>query len=162
MVGKTLKSPVLLSRQQRQKRMFSLAIALIPIIGSIGFNLGIHLEFLRCPLMRYVGVPCPAWGLTRSLMATVRGDLNQAIAYHLFCPLIFLGFVIAIIHLILEIIKNRKLDIFYIHWLTNPQVQILIFLILLGYHSVRLQHLWQIGKLYPSFLNSPIGRLLLS
>lgn len=162
MVRKTFKSADMLSPQQRHQRILKLAIALIPIIGSILFNLGIHLEFLQCPLMRYVGVPCPAWGLTRSVMATVRGDLNQAIAYHLFGPLILASFVIAVIHLSWEILNRRQLNLFYIQWVTNPKFQVAGFFLVLTYHSLRLQHLWQIGKLYPSILNSPIGSLIIS
>ncbi|MEL7037804.1 MAG: DUF2752 domain-containing protein [Cyanobacteria bacterium J06592_8] len=151
-----------LSPQQRQARILGLAIAVIPLVGSVIFNLGVHLQFLGCPLMRYIGIPCPAWGLTRSLMAVMRGDINQAIAYHLFGPLILAGFLIATLHLSLELIQNQKLNYFYIHWVVKPKFQIFGFLVLLGYHSVRLQKMWQIGELYPSFIHSPFGHLILN
>ncbi|MFY7805728.1 MAG: DUF2752 domain-containing protein [Limnoraphis robusta] len=162
MVGKIRRSSQLTSPQQQQQRIFALAIALIPIIGSAVFNLGIRIPFLGCPLMRYVGIPCPGWGLTRSLMAIVRGDINQAISYHLFGPLVLAGFVIAALHLSLELILNKQLNYFYVQWLKNPKLQIFCFLILQGYHGVRLQKLWQLGELYPSFVNSPLGQFILS
>jgi hypothetical protein len=162
MVGKIRRSSQLTSPQQQQQRIFALAIALIPIIGSAVFNLGIRIPFLGCPLMRYVGIPCPGWGLTRSLMAIVRGDINQAISYHLFGPLVLAGFVIAALHLSLELILNKQLNYFYVQWLKNPKFQIFCFLILQGYHGVRLQKLWQLGELYPSFVNSPLGQFILS
>lgn len=150
-----------LSPQQRQTRILGVAIALIPVVGSVIFNLGVHLRFLRCPLMQYVGVPCPAWGLTRSLMAVMRGDLNQAIAYHLFGPLTLASFIVAALHLSLELIQNQKLNYFYIRWVLKPKFQIFAFLVLLGYHGVRLQKMWQMGEIYPSFVNSPLGYFIL-
>ncbi|MDY7020607.1 MAG: DUF2752 domain-containing protein [Cyanobacteriota bacterium] len=151
-----------LSPQQRQTRIFGLAIALIPLVGSVIFNLGVHFPFLKCPLMRYVGVPCPAWGLTRSLMAVIRGDLNQAITYHLFGPLILAGFIVVALHLSLELIQNQKLNYFYVRWFQKPKFQIFGFLVFLGYHGVRLQKMWQIGELYPSFVDSPFGHFILN
>ncbi len=162
MLGKIRRSSQLTSSQQRQQKIFALAIALIPLIGSVGFNLGIHIPFLGCPLIRSIGIPCPAWGLTRSLMAVVRGDINQAISYHLFGPLVLASFVIAALHLSLELILNKQLNYFYVQWLKNPKFQIFCFLILQGYHGVRLQKLWQLGELYSSFMNSPLGQFILS
>lgn len=154
--------PHSLTLKQREKRIFALAIASVPIVGGVVLNWGVTIPFLGCPLVRYTGIPCPGWGLTRSVMATMRGDFQQAIAYHLFGPLILIGFVIVAIHLSLELIRDRKLDCFYVRWVTNSKIQIFSFLILLGYHAVRLQNLWKVGELYPSFLHSPLGRFLLS
>lgn len=153
--------PHSLTGEQREKRIFGLAIAIVPILVGTALNLGIHIPLWGCPLVRYAGIPCPGWGLTRSVVAAMRGDWHQAIAYHLFGPLILIGFIIAALHLSLELIRDRKLNCFYIRWVTNPKIQIFSFLILLGYHAVRLQKLWQVGELYPSFLHSPLGRLLL-
>ncbi|MGC9527619.1 MAG: DUF2752 domain-containing protein [Limnospira sp.] len=149
-----------LTVEQRTQCSLGLAIAIAPIIGGAILNFGVHIPFLGCPLMRYAGIPCPGWGLTRSVMAAMRGDLHQAIAYHLFGPLILIGFIIAAIHFSLELIRDRKLNSFYIRWVTNPKIQIFSFLILLGYHAVRLQKLWLVGELYPSFLHSPLGHLI--
>ncbi len=151
-----------LTRSERKQRLIYLAIALIPLIGSIVFNLGLRLSFLGCPLMRYVGVPCPGWGLTRSFMAVARGDLAQAVSYHLFGPVLFLGFAIATLHLVTELIRNQKIPIFYGPTLRNPKFQVFCFLVLVGYHSVRLNQLWQSGELYHSILQSPWGHWLIS
>lgn len=78
-----------LSPQDRKKRLIYLLLSAIPVMGSYIFNRGFHIPFLDCPLLRYVGIPCPAWGLTRSFMAVARGEFTAAIAYHVFGPILF-------------------------------------------------------------------------
>lgn len=149
-----------LSKKERCQRYICLAIALIPIIGSYLFNLGLEIPFLGCPLLRYVGIPCPGWGLTRSFMAVSRGDWSQAIAYHLLGPLLFIGFAIATLHLFLELINNRKIQVFYIPLVQNHKFQIFCFLVLFGYHGTRLQELWKSGELYNYLIHSSLGNFL--
>lgn len=131
---------------------------LVPLVGSQLFNWGMSLPFLRCPLLRLTGIPCPAWGLTRSFMAMVRGDWQQAIAYHLFGPLLFAGFAIAAGHLLLEIIRGCQVRVFYLEWSRSPRLQISAFVILLIYHGFRLYSLAQAGELYQGFIQSPLAR----
>ena len=135
----------LLSDKERCQRYIYLAIALLLIIGSYLFNFGLKIPFLGCPLLRYIGIPCPGWGLTSSLMAVARGDLSQAIAYHVFGPVFFAVFVIAILHIVLELINNRKIRTFYVPLIQNHHFQIFCFLVLFGYHGTRLQKLWKTG-----------------
>lgn len=149
-----------LSYKERHQRYVCLAIALIPIIGSYLFNFGWKIPFLGCPLLRYVGIPCPGWGLTRSLMAVARGNWSQAIAYHLFGPIFFTVFVIAILHIVLELINNRKISSFYIPLIHNHHFHIFCFLVLFSYHGTRLQDLWKSGELYNFFIHSIIGNWL--
>ncbi|NEP39021.1 MAG: DUF2752 domain-containing protein [Okeania sp. SIO2G4] len=134
-----------LSDKERCQRYVYLAIALLPIIGSYFLNFGLKIPFIGCPLLHYVGIPCPGWGLTRSLMAVARGDLSQAIAYHLFWPVFFVVFIIAILHIVLELINNRKIYTFYVPLIQNYYFQIFCFLVLFGYHGTRLQQLWKTG-----------------
>ncbi|MGD1713797.1 DUF2752 domain-containing protein [Dapis sp. BLCC M172] len=150
-----------LSNKERSQRYIYLAIALIPIIGSYLFNLGLKIPFLGCPLLRYIGIPCPGWGLTRSLMAVARGDFSQAIAYHLFGLIFFALFLVAILHLVLELINNRKFQVFYIRLIQNSQFQIFCFLVLFGYHGTRLQELWKSGELSNFLIHSTLGNWLL-
>ena len=151
-----------LTRSEQKWRWVYLAIATAPLIGSVAFNLGLRLSFLGCPLMRHVGIPCPGWGLTRSFMAIARGDLAQAVSYHLFGPVLFVGFAIATAHLLTELIRNQKIPVFYGPTLRNPKFQIFCFLALVGYHLVRLNQLWQSGKLYSSVMESPWGHWVVS
>ena len=41
----------------------------------------------RCPFQSATGLPCPGCGLTRGTAAFLRGDFQQATAFHPFTPL---------------------------------------------------------------------------
>lgn len=146
-----------LSHRERRERLFYLAIAFIPVLGSFALSHGLSLNLPGCPLMKWVGVPCPGWGLTRSFLSIAQGDWPQAIAFHAFGPVIALGFCWAIIHLSMELVRDRKIPFVLGPRLKQPRVQIGCFLVLLGYHSVRLYGLWQTGQLLHSFSHSPLG-----
>ena len=47
---------------------------------------GVHLPGIICPLQAITGVPCPTCHLTRSAMASLRGDLGLALHHHIFGP----------------------------------------------------------------------------
>ncbi|HEY9640096.1 MAG TPA: DUF2752 domain-containing protein [Coleofasciculaceae cyanobacterium] len=147
-----------LSRQERRHRLGYLAIALLPIGGSYAFNQGLTLSFWGCPLLRWTGIPCPGWGLTRSFMAVARGDWQQAIAFHAFGIVLFSGFAIASLHLSLELLTGQRIRAFYLPIVRNPKFQILFFLIVLGYHAARLQGLAASGELLRAFVHSPLGQ----
>ncbi|GAB4381032.1 MAG: DUF2752 domain-containing protein [Elainellaceae cyanobacterium] len=147
-----------LTQRDRQQRLTYLAIALAPLIGSVLYNLGFRLPFLKgCPFLRYTGIPCPGWGMTRSFMAIARGDWQQALNYHLLAPLVFAGFLMATIHLLVELFCNQKIHTAYGAIARSPKAQTLAFLVLLGYHSTRLYTLAQSGELLVSFMQSPLG-----
>ncbi|MGB3513211.1 MAG: DUF2752 domain-containing protein [Microcoleaceae cyanobacterium] len=149
-----------LSYKERHQRYICLAIALLPIIGSYLLNFGWEIPFLGCPLLRYIGIPCPGWGLTRSFIAVTRGDLSQAIAYHLFGPVFFIVFIIAALHLISELINNRKIRAFYIPLIQNHQFHLFCFIVLFSYHGTRLQELWKSRELYNFLIHSALGNWL--
>jgi hypothetical protein len=51
------------------------------------------LPLWSCPLRALTGVPCPTCYLTRSVLATFRGDLVGALRWHAFGPpLVLAGF----------------------------------------------------------------------
>lgn len=150
-----------LSFNAQGKRFLYLAIALFPIVASFLLNRGVPVPTWACPLMKLIGIPCPAWGLTRSFLAIARGDLHRAIAYHWFGPVVFFGFLVAAIHLLFEIVRNQKINAFYITVLRRPSVQISLYLVVLGYHMTRLMDLADSGELYTSFIQSPVAQFLL-
>ncbi len=41
---------------------------------------------LGCPIRKITGIPCPACGTTRALLAFVYGDIRAAFAYHPLFP----------------------------------------------------------------------------
>ncbi|WP_315859593.1 DUF2752 domain-containing protein [Cyanobium sp. ATX 6F1] len=47
---------------------------------------GLPLPLPGCPLRALTGVPCPTCFLTRSALATLHGDLGEALELHLFGP----------------------------------------------------------------------------
>lgn len=148
-----------LSSLDRRQRIAYLVIALAPLVGSILYNAGFRLPFLQgCPFLRYTGIPCPGWGMTRSFMAMARGDWQQAVTYHLFGPVVFVGFGLAAIHWGMELVRNRKIHVPPGKLLRMPKVQILAFLALLGYHGTRLYALAQSGELLTSVMQSPLAQ----
>ncbi|WP_416665825.1 DUF2752 domain-containing protein [Egbenema bharatensis] len=143
----------------RSQRWINLLLVMAPIVGSFVYNQGIRLPFLDgCPLMRAIGIPCPAWGLTRSFMAVARGEFTQAFAYHWFGPILFGGFALACLHFLLELLQQRRIRAFYVPLVRNPKLQISAFLLLMIYHGFRLHHLAHSGELYTWFMQSPIGQ----
>jgi hypothetical protein len=71
-------------------------------------------------------------------MAIARGDWRGAIDYHLFGPLLFIGFGLAIVQAIWELSIDRNLQPFYIQWLNHRDFQIGIFISFIGYYLLRL------------------------
>ncbi|MCP9806114.1 DUF2752 domain-containing protein [Cyanobium sp. T1B-Tous] len=49
---------------------------------------GLPLGLWRCPLRQLTGIPCPTCFLTRSVLATLRGDWAQAVTWHALGPLL--------------------------------------------------------------------------
>jgi hypothetical protein len=147
-----------LSPLERWERSLYGAIALLPLMGGIGLSHGLSLPLPGCPLMKWIGIPCPGWGLTRSVLALARGDWQGAIAFHAFGPLIVLACIGIVIHASREAWWGYAIPVPWGRYLRHPKFQIGAFLVLLGYHSTRLYALWQAGKLLPAFLHSPIGQ----
>jgi hypothetical protein len=123
----------------------NLAAVSLPIAGSFILNLDISIPFLDCPLLRYVGIPCPAWGLTRSFMAIARGDWQQAIAFHGLGIAIFAGLAIAALHLSLEIYFYRRITAFYEKLIRKDEFILFAASLLWIYHGHRLWELWKAG-----------------
>ena len=49
------------------------------------------LPLWSCPLRHLTGVPCPTCFLTRSVLATLRGDLSGALRFHILGPPLVVG-----------------------------------------------------------------------
>lgn len=95
-------------------------------------------------------------------MAIVRGDWLQALAAHLFGPVLFASFLIAIVHIASELLTGRRITAFYIQLLRRRALQVNILFIVLSYYALRLYYLSMSGELTLAFLNSPFGHLLFS
>ncbi|MBU7582541.1 MAG: DUF2752 domain-containing protein [Nostoc sp. TH1S01] len=132
-----------------------------PLFGTYFYNQNYRIGFLVCPLRHLTGIPCPTCGMTRSFMAIGRGDLNQALVENLFGPILFVSFVIAIVHVTLELFTRHQITTLYCQLFRVKKLQILFLLAVLIYHSLRLYQISQTGELYIAFSKSPLGQLLI-
>lgn len=137
-----------------------LGFSCTPLFATYFYNQNYKIRFLACPIRHLTGIPCPTCGMTRSFMAIGRGDLNQAVAEHLFGPVLFASFVIATVHITLELFTKHKITAFYCQFLKLRKLQIFSLLAVLIYHSLRLYHISQTGEMYIAFIQSPLGRFL--
>ncbi len=153
-----------LSPSDRQQRWGALALVTAPLIGAPLYNLGWRIPGLVCPLRHWTGIPCPTCGMTRSLMAVVRGDWEQALIHHVFGPLLFIGLVLCVIQLAIELYSGHRVQAIY-----SPLVRafqrdrrypLTALGLLLGYHALRLSYLATTGELQQAFWQSPLGQWL--
>ncbi len=62
---------------------------------------------LNCVFKKIFGISCPACGLTRSIKSLLKLDIITSFKYNIFGPILFLLFVIFIIFMFRDIIKNE-------------------------------------------------------
>ena len=155
-----LQSKAHLSAAAQRIRWGFLGATIAPIAGAFLYNQGYQVPFLGCPIRHLTGIPCPTCGMTRSFMAIAHGDLPQAVAYHLFSPVVFLFFIVTAIHLVLELRAQRRISTVYTRLMLNRSVQTISILLFVAYHAVRLYFLAQTGELYLAMVQSPLGQLL--
>ena len=151
-----------LSASGRFIRYGLLGLCSAPLLGAYWYNQGNRLPFLGCPLRYLTGIPCPTCGMTRSFMAIAQGHWSQALAQHWFGPMLFCSFLVAVLHIIGELVLDRQVMTSYRLLLSHRRFQLLILLSLLLYHSLRLHELAQSGALSLAFSSSPLGQAVLS
>ncbi|AFY61716.1 DUF2752 domain-containing protein [Synechococcus sp. PCC 6312] len=137
-----------LSPQEKRTRWGFLGLATFPIAGAVILNFGLQPGFTICPMLNWTGIPCPSCGLSRSFMALVRGDLHQALSFHLFGPLFFITFIGIAVCMGLELSHNRKLIKTPFRRFTYFATWKYIFLIYLLYYGLRIASLIQVGNFY--------------
>jgi hypothetical protein len=148
-----------LSTRDLQLRYLALSGSVAPLLGAYIYNQGYQIPF-ACPIRHLTGIPCPTCGMTRSLMAAVRGEWMVSIDYHLFGPILIAVLIGIAIHLVLELVLQRQIPVFHHLPLRKGRLALSLLWMLLGYHLTRLIFMYQIGVLTPDFLNSPLGRLI--
>lgn len=151
-----------LSGNARRVRSMLLALCCSPLVGAYFYNQNYRVSFIGCPLRHWTGIPCPTCGMTRSFMAIVRGDLSQAVAEHLFGPVLFTGFLIATVHMALEVVTGRQLGACYISIFKRRKIQVLCLVMFFSYYLLRLCYLSETGELYFAFIRSPVGQMLIN
>lgn len=128
----------LLKLRDRWIRVSILALGLVPLMGAFVYNQGLRVPGVRCFFQATFGVPSPGCGMTRSFMAIARGDLAQAFAYHLFGPLLFVGFAIAVGHATTELLLGRSLTAPYLKLGQKPWFWVGLAVAVLAYYALRL------------------------
>lgn len=149
-----------LSRAESRSRLLRFAIVTLPLAGAGLYNRGYQISWLVCPLRSLTGIPCPVCGMTRSIMAAVRGDWLAAIDHHAFGLLLVLILLVAALHCLLELGVQRRIRAFYGRWLGDRRWQLGLLSGLLIYYIVRL-HSWAAsGELPAAMQASAIGHWL--
>ena len=69
----------------RNQRWYA-PMPLVALSYLVARSQGVHLPGIVCPFRSVTGVPCPTCHLTRSAMASLRGDLGLALHHHVFGP----------------------------------------------------------------------------
>jgi hypothetical protein len=149
--------PLTIQQFQRQRSMY-LSLLLLPLVLSLLTRWGIRFSLWGCPLVKWIGVPCMGWGMTRSFYATAQGNLHQAMSFHLFGPLFVLGFAFAGLHFAIELCQGRSLKTFYTKWFSSQRIWLLGFFVITGYHMTRLISLSQTGQIQQWFEASIVGQ----
>jgi len=149
-----------LSSYGRRVRCIKLALFTSPVIGAYFYSHIHQMPRLICPFRFLTGIPCPGCGMTRSFLAIARGDLSQAVFYNLFGPVLFAIFLIAIIHIALELTTQQKIRTFYTSLINQRKFKHLVLIFVVTYHATRLYYLALSGELILTFRASPIGQFL--
>ena len=67
------------------------------------------LEIYHCPIKSISGLSCPTCGITRAIISAVQFDLSTAFYYHLFWPVVPIGFIGYALYAFKIITINKKI-----------------------------------------------------
>ncbi|MEB3310710.1 MAG: DUF2752 domain-containing protein [Snowella sp.] len=149
-----------LSSRSVYQHWIGLSIVSAPLIASYFYRSTSYSSPFFCPIRALTGIPCPGCGLTRSFIAICQGDWGAAFNHHFFGPILFLGFFLISLHLLLELIIGKSIRLARPGDLNNPKFLIFSLFLVLGYHASRLVELHQSGELMLTFYASPLGQFL--
>jgi len=79
----------------------------------------LHTGQSLCPFKMLTGLPCPGCGMIKSMVSLYRGEWMQSFEYHLFGPLLVLFFAGAMVVMVMEVIRGKKLTL---PWLYNSKI----------------------------------------
>lgn len=79
------------------------------------------IEGYHCPIKSISGLSCPTCGITRAIISAIKFDFSKAFHYHMFWPIVPIGFITYILYelKILKINKKLLLVIAYIICVIN-------------------------------------------
>jgi hypothetical protein len=81
-------SPLCLSAIMRNRNE-AIVIAMATVVQLV---LGVsHLPGWPCPVLQATGIPCPGCGLTRAVIALIKGNWSTAFTLHAFAPILLVA-----------------------------------------------------------------------
>jgi hypothetical protein len=150
-----------LSASAWRVRAIKLGLVASPVVAAYFYSHTQYSSPFFCPIKALTGIPCPGCGMTRSFIAIAQGNLQGAVAYHLFGIPLFLGLLIATVHLSLELITQRRVMVFYNDLIRDKKLQLLLSSGIFIYYFIRLYT----GEIHEELLlnvqDSPVGKLIL-
>ena len=146
---------MVLSRLGAYCRWGLLGFLVIPAGVLLLKLLGHDATLWRCPLKALTGIPCPTWGMTRSVVAIASLHPHQSLQHHLFGPVVLVLAPLLVLTLVRELYTRQASTV----WpkLKRLSVWMPALLTLLAYHGYRLGNLWFAGTLQADFHHSPLG-----
>ena len=87
---------------------------------------------LDCILKKILGIRCPACGLTRSIKALLEFDIITSFKYNIFGPIIFILFIIFIVSMLKDIIKDENNTIKYTYKILSKYYYIIIICLIIS------------------------------
>jgi len=145
---------------ERKKRKIYLSLICIPLILSWLAKWGIQFSLWGCPFIQWIGIPCMGWGMTRSFYAMAQGRLMSAIEFNLFGPLLFVGSIVLMLHLSLELLSQKAISTPFSSGCQNRKIGLFSLCLLSGYHFTRLVTLYFSGQLEIWVHQSHLGKWL--
>lgn len=91
-----------------------------------------------CPLKSFAGVPCPGCGLTRGVVALLRGEWRESLAAHAFAPLLVLALAAVVASALLPGRQREALHRFVERAERRTRASVVLAAALLLYWSVRM------------------------
>ena len=108
-------------------------INIIILFTLILFFIFINFFPVNCLFKQFTGISCPGCGMTRSFNSIMHLDFTNAIKFNILSIPLFIFFIIFIVNLIIDILKNRFIFIPKILNLFSKYYIVLIIVIIFSF-----------------------------
>jgi lysylphosphatidylglycerol synthetase-like protein (DUF2156 family) len=126
---------LIVSKLVRQQRFCQVLLA----IACLHFLLvSFNLPSLSCPVRHGLGIPCPGCGITRAIIALVKGDWYGAMEIHAFAPFTLLTMTFIAAGAILPKRQQVQLSYLIAHAEKRTGISLILTLLFVTYWLIRL------------------------